>query len=229
MNTAGSHPEKEPPDAETAGAPPEPDTGHDVIARNSRSLRNGLISLTVFFALIVALLLAVPSLRAAIDRISDAGAAWVLAGIGLELLSCAGYVVLFSLVFDGIGRRLVVRLSLSELAVNSVVSASGLAGIALGAWVLKSRGYSTEMVARRSVLLFVLASAVNVAAVVVIGVPMWLGVIPGSTNPLLTLVPALAGDRGDSRHPRRGHMGAPRGRRARNGRWPFSSRDDGRG
>ncbi len=177
----------------------DPDTsqeaaeGQELLARNSRSLRNGLISLTVFFALIAALLLAVPSLRAAIDRISDAGAAWVLAGIGLELLSCAGYVVLFSLVFDGIGRRLVVRLSLSELAVNSVVSASGLAGIALGAWVLKSRGYSTEMVTRRSVLLFVLASAVNVAAVVVIGIPMWLGLIPGSTNPLLTLLPALAG------------------------------------
>jgi uncharacterized membrane protein YbhN (UPF0104 family) len=49
------------------------------------------------------------------------------------------------------------------------------------------------MVARRSVLLFVLASSVNVAAVVVIGIPMWLGLIPGSSNPLLTLLPAVAG------------------------------------
>jgi len=59
--------------------------------------------------------------------------------------------------------------------------------------VLKSRGFSTAMVARRSVLLFVLASSVNVAAVVVIGIPMWLGLIPGSSNPLLTLLPAVAG------------------------------------
>ena len=194
MKAAAEQPDQNAPGDMDTDPPQEPGTaGSEVFAKNSRSLRNGLISLTVFFALIVALLLAVPSLRAAIDRISDAGAGWVLAGIGLELLSCAGYVVLFSLVFDGIGRRLVVRLSLSELAVNSVVSASGLAGIALGAWVLKSRGYSTEMVARRSVLLFVLTSAVNVAAVVVIGIPMWLGAIPGSTDPLLTLVPALAG------------------------------------
>jgi uncharacterized membrane protein YbhN (UPF0104 family) len=42
------------------------------------------------------------------------------------------------------------------------------------------------------VLLFVLTSAVNVAAVVVIGVPMWLGLLPGSRNALLTLLPAAA-------------------------------------
>ena len=87
---------------------------------------------------------------------------------------------------------LVSRLSLSELAVNSVVSVSGLAGLALGAWVLRTKGISVERIAKRSVLLFVLTSAVNVGAVVVIGVPMWLGLIPGSTNPLLTLLPAAA-------------------------------------
>jgi uncharacterized membrane protein YbhN (UPF0104 family) len=43
------------------------------------------------------------------------------------------------------------------------------------------------------VLIFVLTSAVNVGAVVLIGVPMWLGVISGSRNPLLTLVPAAVG------------------------------------
>jgi hypothetical protein len=49
---------------------------------------------------------------------------------------------------------------------------------------------SMSQIARRSVLIFVLTSAVNVAAVVVIGVPMGLGLLPGSTNPRLTLLPA---------------------------------------
>jgi uncharacterized protein (TIRG00374 family) len=40
--------------------------------------------------------------------------------------------------------------------------------------------------------MFVLSSAVNVAAVLLIGVPMWLGLLPGSTNPRLTLLPAAA-------------------------------------
>jgi len=112
--------------------------------------------------------------------------------VALELLSCASYVVLFGLVFGRLGRRLSSRLSLAELAVNSVVSASGLGGIALGAWVLRTKGISVERIAKRSVLLFVLTSAANVGAVVVIGVPMWLGLLPGSRNPLLTLLPAGA-------------------------------------
>jgi uncharacterized membrane protein YbhN (UPF0104 family) len=115
-----------------------------------------------------------------------------VAGIGLEVLSCLGYVVLFSLVFGRLGRSLSSRLSLAELAVNSVVSVSGLAGIALGAWVLRSKGFPVDRIAKRSVLVFVLTSAVNVVAVIVIGVPMWLGLLPGSRNALLTLLPAVA-------------------------------------
>src|SRR5271167_1457694 len=159
----------------------------DLLASQSRKLRNSLISLAIFFAIVVALLLAVPGLQTAADRISDANPDWVLAGIAFELLSCVGYMVLFDLVFGRIGRGLVTRLSLSELAVNSVVSVSGLAGLALGAWVLRSRGVSPERIAKRTVLIFVLTSAVSAVAVVVIGVPMWLGLLPGSTDPLLTL------------------------------------------
>jgi uncharacterized membrane protein YbhN (UPF0104 family) len=164
----------------------------DELAAHSRTLRNSLISLAVFFGIVVALLLAVPSLHSVAEELTDANGWWVAAAIVLELLSCAGYVVLFGLVFGMLGKRLVSRLSLSELAVNSVVSVSGLAGLALGAWVLRSKGVSVQRIAKRSVLIFVLTSAVNVGAVVVIGVPMWLGLIPGSRNPLLTLLPAAA-------------------------------------
>jgi uncharacterized membrane protein YbhN (UPF0104 family) len=172
--------------------PGTPDQAAGAMAAQSRTLRNSFISLAVFFALVAALLLGVPGLRSAADHISDANPAWVAVGAVFEVLSCAGYVVLFGLVFPMLGRRLSSRLALAELAVNSVVSVSGLAGIALGAWVLRSRGISTERVAKRSVLIFVLTSAVNVGAVVLIGVPMWLGLLPGTRNPRLTLLPAAA-------------------------------------
>ena len=162
------------------------------MSAQSRTLRNSLIGLAIFFALVTALLLSVPGLRAAADRIGDARPGWVAAGVGMELASCAGYVVLFGLVFGMLGRRLYSRLSLSELAVNSVVSVSGLAGIALGAWVLRSKGVSVQRIAKRSVLIFVLTSAVNVGATALIGLPMWSGLLPGSRNPLLTLLPAAA-------------------------------------
>jgi uncharacterized membrane protein YbhN (UPF0104 family) len=162
------------------------------IAGQSRTLRNSIISLAVFFALVAGLLTGIPGLRSAAERITDANPAWVAAGVLLEVLSCVGYMVLFDLVFGRLGRRLVSRLSLAELAMNSVVSVSGLAGIALGAWVLRSKGLSVERIARRSVLIFVLTSAVNVGAVVVIGVPMWLGLLPGSRDAVITLLPAAA-------------------------------------
>ena len=136
------------------------------MASGLRKLRNSVVSLAVFFLLIVGLLLAVPGLRATGDQITDAQVGWVLGGVGLEVLSCAGYVVLFELVFGRLGRSLTSRLSLSELAVNSVVSVSGLAGIALGAWVLRSKGFSLERIARRSVLIFVLTAAVALATIV---------------------------------------------------------------
>ncbi len=162
------------------------------LAAQSRRLRNSIISLAVFFAIVAGLLLAVPGLRAAGERITDANVPWVVVGVVVEVLSCVSYVVLFGLVFGRLSRSFSRRLSLAELAVNSVVSASGLGGIALGAWVLRSGGIPVDRIAKRSVLLFVLTSAVNVTAVVAIGVPMWLGLLPGSRNALLTLLPAGA-------------------------------------
>ncbi|HWG08408.1 MAG TPA: lysylphosphatidylglycerol synthase transmembrane domain-containing protein [Solirubrobacteraceae bacterium] len=164
--------------------------GATAIEVQSRTLRNSIVSLAVFFAIEAALLLAVPDLRSALDELGHADPALIGAAVVLELLSCVGYAVLFGLVFEMLDRRLTSRLSMSELAVNSVVSVSGLAGIALGAWVLRSKGVSVDRIARRSVLIFVLTSAVNVGAVVAIGVPMWLGLLPGSQRAVLTLLPA---------------------------------------
>jgi uncharacterized protein (TIRG00374 family) len=169
------------------------DAGVAAWRADSRRLRNGLISLAIFCALVVVLLLGLPGLfREAADRISDAKPGWVLAGIALELLSCAGYVVVFELVFARLHKRLASRLSLSELAINSVVSAGGLGGFALGAWVLRTGGAPLRRIAERSLLLYLLTSAVNVVAVAVLGVLMGLDVLAGSTNPLLTWLPAGA-------------------------------------
>jgi uncharacterized protein (TIRG00374 family) len=87
---------------------------------------------------------------------------------------------------------LALRLSLSELAINSVVPAGGLGGFALGAWVLRAGGAPLRRIAERTLLLYLLTSAVNVTAVAVLGTLMGLGLLPGSTDPLLTFLPAAA-------------------------------------
>jgi uncharacterized membrane protein YbhN (UPF0104 family) len=179
---------------DSAGADDELDESREnaLWRRDSRRLRNGLIGLLIFGGLVMALLLAVPGLRSAAERMTDAQAGWIAVAVLLELLSCASYVILFERVFARLRRRLASRLSLSELAMNSVVSAGGLGGFALGAWVLHAGGAPLRRVAERSVVMFLMTSAVNVAAVAVFGLLMWLGVLPGSSDPLLTLLPAAA-------------------------------------
>ena len=57
------------------------------------------------------------------------------------------------------------QLGMSELAVGSLVPASGAAGLAFGAWALRQRGMPLRDIARRTVAFVVLKSAVNFVAV----------------------------------------------------------------
>src|SRR5271155_3253963 len=98
-------------DLDPSGEPNSPDPGSS--RATERNLRNGFITLAVFSLLAIGLLLAVPGLRAAEDRIADANPLWIVLAIVLEALSCAGYVVLFELVFGKIAGRLRARLPLS--------------------------------------------------------------------------------------------------------------------
>ena len=106
------------------------------------------------------------------------------------MLSCLSYVLMFRPVFcRRMSWRTSYELGMSELAVGSLVPASGAAGLAFGAWALRKGGMPGEDIARRTVAFFVLKSAANFVAVAVLGVVMWLGVGP-ALSPLLTLVPA---------------------------------------
>ena len=62
----------------------------------------------------------------------------------------------------------------SELAMGSLVPASGASGLALGAWVLHEGGMDADRIARRSVAFFLIKSSVNFVAVAIIGLLMYL-------------------------------------------------------
>jgi hypothetical protein len=82
------------------------------------------------------------------------------------------------------------RLGMSELAVGSLVPASGAAGLAFGAWALRRGGMQVRDIARRTVAFFALKSAANFVAVAVVGIAMCLGVGP-RVSPAFTLLPAV--------------------------------------
>lgn len=155
--------------------------------------RNSIIATVVFVVLVVALLWAVPGLHGISRELKRADGWWVGLALGLELLSCLSFVLLFERVFSRGPRRLTTRLAWSEMAANSLISAGGTSGLALGAWILRSRGVPAQRIAERSVFLFLITSAANVGALVLFGVALGLGVLSGTHNPLLTWLPAGIG------------------------------------
>jgi uncharacterized membrane protein YbhN (UPF0104 family) len=132
-----------------------------------------------------------PGLGEVRARLSSADPVWLAVGVVLELFSCLSYVLMFKPVFcPRMTWRSSFELGMSELAVGSIVPASGAGGLALGAWALSKGGMPGVEIARRSVAFFVIKSSVNFVAVIVVGVAMFLGVGP-STPVWLTLGPAV--------------------------------------
>jgi len=162
-------------------------------AKASRNLKHGLISLAVLIAMAVGLLLAVPSLHDVAHAILHMPIGWVLIAIGLEVLSCVGYVVCFLYVFDRTPARFGARVALSELAFGAAVALGGAGSVAVGAWLLIERGAKPGTVAERSAALFLLTSAINVITLALAGFGLWVGVLGGKNGTLLSLVPGVVG------------------------------------
>ncbi len=159
----------------------------------SHSLWRGLISLAILVAIVVGLLLAVPGLHRVADAVTDMRPGWLLLAVGLEILSCLGYVLAFLQVFDRAPIRFGARVALSELAFGAAVSLGGAGSIAVGAWLLVERGGDPTRIAERSAVLFLITSAVNVFTLILAGLGLFVGVLPGPSNPLLSIVPAAVG------------------------------------
>ena len=64
------------------------------MAAQSRTLRNSMISLAIFLVIVVVLLISVPGLRSAADRISDADPAWVGVAVVFEVFRAKPFVLL---------------------------------------------------------------------------------------------------------------------------------------
>jgi uncharacterized protein (TIRG00374 family) len=154
-------------------------------------LRRRLVQVIGVLALVGLVAAFAPGLDEVRARFADAEPGWLAVAVALEALSCLSYVLMFKPIFcPRMSWRTAYELGMSELAVGSLVPASGAAGLAFGAWALRKGGMPAQDIGRRTVAFFVLKSAANFIAVVVVGFAMWLGVGP-HRSPLLTLLPAL--------------------------------------
>jgi uncharacterized protein (TIRG00374 family) len=156
-----------------------------------RTLQTRLLVLFGLALAAVAVLTLLPGLAGLRTRLAEAQPSWLVLGIGLKALSGLGFVAIFRVVFAGaLPWRRSFQIGASELGANALLPTGGAGGLALGAWALRRGGMAASDVARRTVAFFLLTSVANVLALALIGLGLATRVLPGETNPALTLVPA---------------------------------------
>ncbi len=159
--------------------------------RDAHKLRNGLIWTTVLLALLLGLGLAVPDLRGVLDRATGASWGWVVGGVGLELLSCLGYVAVVRMVLPRGPKRDLRRLAWAEQAFGAVVPVGGAGGLAVGAWAMRAWGVTWSRIANRSAVIFLLTSAINGIVLAIAAIGIVVGIGRGQLGLALGLVPAV--------------------------------------
>ena len=168
--------------------PVKPDLPPDV---EPRRLGRRALQTTLLLGVLVGIVLLAPGLGEVRRQLGHANGSWLALAVALEALSCSSYALGFRPVFcRTMSLRTAWEISWAELAMGSIVPASGAGGLALGAWILRRGGMPAEKIARRSVAFLLIKSSVNFAAVVVIGAVMAVGLV-GPSQPLWrTALPA---------------------------------------
>jgi uncharacterized membrane protein YbhN (UPF0104 family) len=130
-------------------------------------------------------------------RIRRGDPAWLVVAGVLELLSFASYMVLFRtlFVFDQtrIDWRASYQITMAGVAATRLFAAGGAGGIALTAWALHRSGMRRGEVAARLMTFMVLLYTPFMAALVLGGVGLRSGLLPGSAPFGVTVLPALFG------------------------------------
>ena len=161
-------------------------------AFEARRLLAGAAKVAGLLSVLGLVALFAPGLGDVRGLLADASLGWVAVAVGLQVLSCLSYVLMFRPVFcPGRPWAFANRIGWAALGMGSIVPASGAAGLALGGWALVQDGMEPERVARRSVAFFLVKGSVNFAAVALLGTVMAVGLVGPPVSPWLTVLPAL--------------------------------------
>lgn len=121
---------------------------------------------------------------------------WIAIAVVFEVLSFAGYVVLFRSVLmrdrGRIGWRESYLITMAGLAATRLFAAAGAGGVALTAWALRRSGMGPRLVASRMVAFMALLYVIYGLTVLIDGVGLGSGLFPGGGSFAITIVPAIA-------------------------------------
>lgn len=137
---------------------------------------------------------ALAGLERAVDLVLHADYAWIAVALLMSVLSLACYVAVFRIAGGGPERLFgwgeSYEITMASQAASTVVSAGGAGAIALMFWSLRRAGLERAEAIARIVAFLAFHYSVYLAALVVFGFGLWLGVLPGESPTLLTALPA---------------------------------------
>jgi uncharacterized protein (TIRG00374 family) len=169
------------------------------LLQDRRRLFSWMLLLLLLIVAIYVLFPKIVGLDAVLRRLDDATWYWVVVAIGFNLAAFGAYVALFRGVVagtrdDDVHRRLDVSASylitMAGLAATRIFSAAGIGGIAVTYWALRKAGLPRRRAACRMVAFLVMMYSVYTIALVVFGVLLRTGVLPGPAPLAGTIVPA---------------------------------------
>jgi uncharacterized membrane protein YbhN (UPF0104 family) len=139
----------------------------------------------------------IPALRQALADLERPSSGWLVLVFALEILSETGFVVSWRSVVDpdsrigGRGRgRIDLRLAWAQLGAGMFLPGGSLSSVGAGTWLLHRLGMPLRLIARRQLSLSFLNTAIDALVLVVFGIALAIGLLPGKRDPLLTILPA---------------------------------------
>ena len=166
-------------------------------ARSSRA-RNVLVLGGFLVASIAALYYLLPQLAGLNDtwhRIEDGSPYWMFLSLVFAVGMFGGYVMMFRGVFVRAGRARIgwresYQITMAGLAASRMFAAGGAGGLVLTAWALRRAGMAKRLVADKTLSFLILTYFPYVAALIVCGLGLRIGLFPGEAPFGLTVVPA---------------------------------------
>jgi Lysylphosphatidylglycerol synthase TM region len=161
-------------------------------------LQRSALKLAGYLVVAYLVLKLIPSLEQALSSLEHAGWELVLVAVVLETFSEMGFVVSWRAIVDpenllsrdGRGQRMDARVAWAQLGGGTLVPGGSWGGLGVGAWILHHFGMPIKVVAEREFNLSFLNTAIDALTLVFFGLALASGILSGSRNLWLTLLPA---------------------------------------
>jgi putative heme transporter len=169
------------------------------LLQDRRKIVSGILLVLLLVVAIYVLFPKIVGADEAVSNLDEGKWYWIVVAIGFNVLAFAAYVALFRGILGGtsddeLHRRLDLRASyqitMAGLAATRIFSAAGAGGLVLTYWALRKAGMPRRRAACRMVAFLVLTYFVYLAALVIFGVLLRTGVLPGRAPLAGTVVPA---------------------------------------